>query len=150
LLFSVYATKHSLFILSFLIFSYLNRKPWFVNHAQAGYSEQYSFITGASGDGMTYRSSLTFATVKGAGHEVPQYQPRTSGEMVRRFIATQSVDAPVNATNEVTSGRRNDAMQVTEVQGHAATVAAAKKAGRAWRRRQQSHARKTRRRRKGN
>jgi len=39
-------------------------QPWFVNRATAGYFEKYD----------TY----TFATVKGAGHEVPTYQPITS------------------------------------------------------------------------
>jgi len=48
--------------------------PWFVNGATAGYYEQF--------EGFTY------ATIKGAGHEAPQYQPLTAFTMFQRFIST--------------------------------------------------------------
>lgn len=46
--------------------------PWFVNGATAGYVEQYE--------------RYTYATVKGGGHETPQYQPLTSYNLIQRFI----------------------------------------------------------------
>jgi carboxypeptidase C (cathepsin A) len=50
---------------------------WYVNRATAGYWEQYD----------TY----TYATIKGAGHEAPQYQPLNSYEMFTRFLANQKL-----------------------------------------------------------
>jgi len=52
-------------------------QPWFVNRATAGYWEQYD----------TY----TFATVKGAGHEAPTYQPITSWNLFQRFLQFQTL-----------------------------------------------------------
>jgi len=47
-------------------------QPWFVNGATAGYVEVYD--------------KYTYATVKGAGHEVPLYQPYISYQMIYRFL----------------------------------------------------------------
>lgn len=52
-------------------------QPWFVNGATAGYAERYT--------------KFTYATVKGAGHEVPHYQPFTSTAMFERFLLKQSL-----------------------------------------------------------
>jgi len=52
-------------------------QPWFVNGATAGYFEQFD--------------RYTFATVKGAGHEVPQYQTLSAFNMFQRFITSQSL-----------------------------------------------------------
>ena len=66
-----------------LCLSYLNRplktqwKRWTVDDITAGYVEVYD----------TY----TFATVKGAGHEVPQYQPYFAFNMFQRFITNGSL-----------------------------------------------------------
>ena len=55
-----------------------NWGPWFVNGATAGYVEQYK--------------EFSYATVKGAGHTVPEYQPFTSIELFRRFLQNQNLD----------------------------------------------------------
>jgi len=47
-------------------------QPWFVHGATAGYVEVYD--------------KYTYATLKGAGHEAPQYQPLNSFEMIRRYL----------------------------------------------------------------
>jgi len=49
-------------------------QPWFVNGATAGYVEEYD--------------KYTFATLKGAGHEAPLYQPLTSFQLIYRFLTT--------------------------------------------------------------
>jgi serine carboxypeptidase-like clade 2 len=51
--------------------------PWFVNGATAGYVEVYD--------------KYTYATLKGAGHEAPQYQPLNSFELIRRFLKSGSI-----------------------------------------------------------
>jgi serine carboxypeptidase-like clade 2 len=55
-------------------------QPWFVNGATAGYVEVYD--------------KYTYATVKGAGHEAPGYQPLTSFNMIKRFMTTGSLNDP--------------------------------------------------------
>ena len=74
-----------------LCLSYLNQtllhrwKPWTVDGTTAGYVETYD----------TY----TYATVKGAGHEVPQYQPYFAFNMFQRFLqGTLSNEAPPKKT----------------------------------------------------
>jgi len=52
--------------------------PWFVNGATAGYYEQYAYYT--------------YATIKGAGHESPQYQPLTAFNAAKRFITTGTLE----------------------------------------------------------
>ncbi|KAK4285455.1 hypothetical protein QN277_002150 [Acacia crassicarpa] len=47
--------------------------PWFVNGEVGGYSE-------------IYKEGLTFATVRGAGHEVPSYQPARALALVTHFL----------------------------------------------------------------
>jgi len=54
--------------------------PWFVNGQTAGYWEQFD--------------SYTYATVKGGGHEAPEYQPLSSFNMFERFMKSQSLDDP--------------------------------------------------------
>jgi serine carboxypeptidase-like clade 2 len=49
-------------------------QPWFVNGATAGYVEEYD--------------KYTFATLKGAGHEAPLYQPLILFQMIYRFLTT--------------------------------------------------------------
>eukprot|EP00958_Prasinococcus_capsulatus_P027215 scaffold5310_cov378-Prasinococcus_capsulatus_cf.AAC.11 len=49
-------------------------RAWEVNNQVAGYVTSYS-------DG-----SFSFATVKGAGHMVPQFQPENAAQMFKRFI----------------------------------------------------------------
>lgn len=53
-------------------------KPWTINGWHAGYIEQFD--------------RYSFATIKGAGHEAPQYQPRASYELFQRFLFTGSLD----------------------------------------------------------
>eukprot|EP00656_Telonema_subtile_P032501 TRINITY_DN3570_c0_g1_i2.p1 TRINITY_DN3570_c0_g1~~TRINITY_DN3570_c0_g1_i2.p1 ORF type:complete len:398 (+),score=65.46 TRINITY_DN3570_c0_g1_i2:332-1525(+) len=52
-------------------------QPWTHNGITAGYYEEYD--------------RYTFATVKGAGHTVPQYQPMTSFELIQRWFANSTV-----------------------------------------------------------
>ncbi|KAH9321478.1 hypothetical protein KI387_016117 [Taxus chinensis] len=44
-----------------------------------------------AGYSIIYKGGLTFATVRGAGHEVPSYQPARALAMVKYFIAFQSL-----------------------------------------------------------
>ncbi|XP_010261659.2 PREDICTED: serine carboxypeptidase II-3-like [Nelumbo nucifera] len=50
--------------------------PWFANREVGGYS-------------VVYQGGLTFATVRGAGHEVPKHQPSRSLTLVNYFLAGQ-------------------------------------------------------------
>jgi len=54
--------------------------PWFLNGATAGYVE--------------YFDKYVFATVKGAGHETPQYQPLSAFNMFKRFMQTGNLNVP--------------------------------------------------------
>jgi len=67
--------------------------PWFVNGQTAGYWEQYDLYT--------------YATVKGGGHEAPQYQPLSSYNMFERFMKTQSMDDPSGNVHRAALPRRN-------------------------------------------
>jgi hypothetical protein len=53
-------------------------QPWFVNGATAGYVETYD--------------KFTYATIKGAGHEAPLYQPISSSQLIYRFLTTGSLE----------------------------------------------------------
>jgi serine carboxypeptidase-like clade 2 len=55
-------------------------QPWYVNGATAGYWE----VT----------DKFTYATVKGAGHEAPQYQPLTAYNLFTRFLANGNLASP--------------------------------------------------------
>ncbi|KDP31724.1 hypothetical protein JCGZ_14937 [Jatropha curcas] len=48
--------------------------PWYLNGEVSGYTE-------------VYRGDLTFATVRGAGHEVPAYQPARALSLIQHFLA---------------------------------------------------------------
>ena len=50
-----------------------NWHPWLVNDQVAGYA-------------VNYQPNLTFATVKGAGHMVPQYMPEQALALFTAFI----------------------------------------------------------------
>jgi len=52
-------------------------QPWTFNGITAGYFEQFD--------------RYTFATVKGAGHTVPQYQPKTTFQLISRWLANASL-----------------------------------------------------------
>jgi len=54
-------------------------QPWFVNGETAGYVEVFD--------------KYTYATVKGAGHEVPTYQPYNAFAMFERFLTSQSLSS---------------------------------------------------------
>src|SRR5262249_37051700 len=60
--------------------------PWYVNHATAGYWEQYT--------------KYSFATIKGAGHEAPEYQQLNAFHMIQRFLSDGSLigDEPGSGT----------------------------------------------------
>ncbi|GAV77987.1 Peptidase_S10 domain-containing protein [Cephalotus follicularis] len=48
--------------------------PWYLNEEVGGYTE-------------VYKGGLTFTTVRGAGHEVPSYQPGRALAMISNFLA---------------------------------------------------------------
>ncbi|WCJ44105.1 serine carboxypeptidase-like 40 [Euphorbia peplus] len=52
--------------------------PWFVDGQVGGYTE-------------VYQGNLTFATVRGAGHEVPFYQPERSLTMIKNFLSGKNL-----------------------------------------------------------
>lgn len=52
-------------------------QPWTFNGITAGYVEQFD--------------RYTFATVKGAGHTVPQYQPQTTFQLISRWLINASL-----------------------------------------------------------
>lgn len=49
-------------------------RPWFSNGQVAGYTQAYDH-------------NLTFLTVKGSGHTVPEYKPREAFDLYSRFLA---------------------------------------------------------------
>ncbi|XP_058743459.1 serine carboxypeptidase-like 20 [Vicia villosa] len=49
-------------------------RPWLVNGQVAGYTQGYD-------------NNLTFLTIKGAGHTVPEYKPQEALEFYKRFLA---------------------------------------------------------------
>ena len=45
-----------------------------------------------AGYAMTYKvNNFTFATVKGAGHEVPRYKPRFALTLLEKFLAGEQI-----------------------------------------------------------
>jgi len=58
-------------------------QPWFVNGATAGYVEVFE--------------THTRCTVKGAGHEVPEYQPLTALNMFTRFLQNGNLDEDIQS-----------------------------------------------------
>jgi len=73
--------------------------PWFVNGATVGYVETFD--------------RYTYATVKGAGHEVPLYQPLNAFHLFSRFIANQDVRGLASSDHNVVSDS-----DVPQRQGH--------------------------------
>lgn len=53
-------------------------RPWFINDQVAGYLQGYE-------------NQLTFLTIKGAGHTVPEYKPQEALEFYSRFLAGKSI-----------------------------------------------------------
>ncbi|KAM0949902.1 putative peptidase S10, serine carboxypeptidase, alpha/Beta hydrolase [Dioscorea sansibarensis] len=51
-------------------------RSWFSDEQVAGYTRAYA-------------NNLTFATVKGAGHTVPEYKPKETLAMVKRWLSNQ-------------------------------------------------------------
>jgi len=69
-------------------------QPWFVNGATAGYVEVYDHFT--------------YATVKGAGHETPQYQPLSAYNMYHDFVTTGKLNTTgTKRLNKKFRGRRS-------------------------------------------
>jgi len=58
-----------------------NWQPWFVNGVTAGYVEKYD--------------TFTYATLKGAGHEAPLYQPVSGYQLIYRFLMNGNLDDSV-------------------------------------------------------
>jgi len=52
-------------------------RPWKVNYQVAGYVREYK--------------GLTYATIKGSGHTVPQYKPQQAMHFFRKFLAGQKL-----------------------------------------------------------
>ncbi|KAK1370452.1 Carboxypeptidase [Heracleum sosnowskyi] len=67
----VTSTKYSLKTLNLQVKTFWH--PWLVHEQVGGYTE-------------VYEGNLTFATVRGAGHEVPSYQPRRALALISHFL----------------------------------------------------------------
>ena len=61
----------------------LSLRPGSLDEQVAGY------VTSYAGGGNPSVSNFTFATVKGSGHMVPQYQPKRGMELFRSFITVR-------------------------------------------------------------
>merc|ERR1712226_1817293 len=48
--------------------------PWFIDREVGGYAQKY-------------KGDLTFATVRGAGHQVPSYQPLRALSLISHFLS---------------------------------------------------------------
>ncbi|KAL8108345.1 hypothetical protein AgCh_024709 [Apium graveolens] len=55
--------------------------PWIVNQQVGGFTE-------------VYEGNLTFATVRGAGHQVPSYQPRSALALISHFLNGTPLPSP--------------------------------------------------------
>ncbi|VYS58556.1 unnamed protein product [Arabidopsis thaliana] len=53
-------------------------RPWMSNNQVAGFTQGYA-------------NNLTFLTIKGAGHTVPEYKPRESLDFYSRFLAGEKI-----------------------------------------------------------
>ncbi|KAL1833332.1 hypothetical protein ACET3Z_002983 [Daucus carota] len=67
----VTSTKYSLRKMNLNVKTFWH--PWVVHQQVGGYTEDYE-------------GNLTFATVRGAGHEVPSYQPRRALALISHFL----------------------------------------------------------------
>ncbi|XP_010279514.1 PREDICTED: serine carboxypeptidase-like 40 [Nelumbo nucifera] len=67
----VTSTKYSLNKLQLLVNT--SWYPWYTNNEVGGYT-------------VVYKGGLTFSTVRGAGHEVPSYQPLRALDLVKYFL----------------------------------------------------------------
>jgi len=66
-----------------------NWQPWFANGVTAGYVEKYD--------------KFTYATLKGAGHEAPLYQPVSAYQLIYRFLTNGNLDENVPRRVRVSS-----------------------------------------------
>jgi len=73
-------------------------QPWFVNRATAGYVEYYDHFT--------------YATLKGAGHEAPEFQPLSAFQMINRWILHQNLTMTENTQQ---TGRRARPIRQSDV-----------------------------------
>ncbi|KAL3651666.1 hypothetical protein CASFOL_004668 [Castilleja foliolosa] len=55
-------------------------RPWYLNDEVDGYTQEYGGIK------QEYKSNLIFVTVRGAGHEVPTYQPERALALIQHFL----------------------------------------------------------------
>jgi len=62
-------------------------QPWFVNGWTAGYVVTFD--------------TFTYATIKGAGHEAPGYQPLSAINMFQRFLTNQNLTAMMTSEERV-------------------------------------------------
>jgi hypothetical protein len=71
-------------------------RPWYYNNSMYGTRQQAGYLT-------QFSDSLSFATVHGAGHEVPAYQPEIAMELFSRYL-DGSLFVPAKPSEVTSSG----------------------------------------------
>jgi len=77
-----------------------NWEPWYVNGNKAGY--------------VTETANYTFATVTGAGHEVPTYQPLSAVKMFSRFLSDQQLVSDAERKERLLERMRRGAVKSSQ------------------------------------